>query len=108
MGTPSNVEDETRWASALKHEQSAPWLPCTKTVHNRPGYNDTLTTGVLFDTASVDFVCLAQNFASGTLTDPMTWPTAEKEYDDWYKDHLAAAHFSAATPLPQLPPITAH
>lgn len=89
MGTPSTVKDAARWANALAHEQSPPWLPCSVAVRGPFG------SGPGFDLA-----CLVEAFAAGTLTDPMSWPTyrvkqlqpedfykIEQAYDDWHAAH---------------------
>lgn len=106
MGTPSHVKDEARWANVLAHEQSPPRLPCSGAVHNEanlPGGGETLRTGVGFDTWSINFACLAEAFADGSLGDPMTWSTyqvkqwqpedfykIEQTYDDWHAAHSKA------------------
>ena len=92
MGVPSQVKDPARWANALAHEQSPPWLPCSIAVRTQFG------SGPGFDLA-----CLAEEFAAGILTDPMTWPTYETKqlqpedfykiqqaYDDWHNAHAKA------------------
>ena len=89
MGVPSQVKDPARWANALAHEQSAPWLPCTMAIHTYFG------SGPAFDP-----ICLAKAFADGTMSDPMTWPTyetkrlqpedfftIEQAYNDWHAVH---------------------
>ncbi len=104
MGTPSQVKNPARWANALAHEQSAPWLPCTTALHNFAGVNgETMRTGLAMDAWLIDPLCLARKFADGTLADPMTWPTyetkrlqpedfttIEQAYNEWHAAHAKA------------------
>jgi len=93
MGAPSAVKDPARWANALAHEQSPPWLACTMAI---PGLGG--------PAPAFDSICLAKAFADGTLTDPMAWPTyetkqlqpedfykIEQAYDEWHAAHAKAA-----------------
>jgi len=96
MGTPSEVKDQARWANALAHEKSPPWLPCTSVIAPEfgPGYR----------ASAFDPACLVKEFADGKLTDPMSWPTYETQqfktedfykieqtYKDWHAEHAKAA-----------------
>jgi hypothetical protein len=84
MGSPSHVKDEAHWQAEWAREKSPVWLPCTG------GF--------------INFICLAQKIANGSLTDPRTWPIyetkqlapgdfykIEQAYDAWHKEHPAKA-----------------
>lgn len=97
MGTPSQVKDPARWANALAHEQSPPWIPCSIAVQTPAfdGGGQQGGSGLGFNP-----LCLVQKFADGSLTDPMRWPTyqvkqlqpedfyqIEQTYQQWHADH---------------------
>jgi hypothetical protein len=84
MGAPSHVKDEAYWQAEWAREKSPIWLPCTG------GF--------------IDFICLAQKIANGSLADPRTWPIyetkqlapgdfykIEQAYDAWNKEHPVKA-----------------
>ena len=84
MGAPSHVKEEAYWQAEWAREKSPIWLPCTG------GF--------------IDFICLAQKIANGSLVDPRTWPIyetkqlapgdfykIEQAYDAWNKEHPVKA-----------------
>lgn len=103
MGVPSQVKDPARWANALAHEKSPPWLPCagTSATPVAPGGGDGPQGGA---SMLLDPLCLLQKFADGSLSDPMRWPAyqvkqwapedffqIEQTYRQWHADHAKAA-----------------
>ena len=97
MGVPSQVKDPARWADALAHEHSAPWLPCTYIIVPEFGPGG--------PAPAFSLPCLVKAFSDGTITDPASWPTYETkqlQQEDFYKiqqayDEWHAAHAKAPT-----------